>query len=641
MTESLKRKSPKDAHPSTVATNKTVSETLRFEDQRDFTDARRGLIGTIPHGLIKDDHGNTVWDLREYDFLLGAEVPETVNPSLWRQAQLNMIHGLFAVTDRVYQIRGYDLANMTIIEGDNGLIIFDALTTTQAASAAIELYYQHRPKRPIVAVIYSHSHIDHYGGVKGIISQEDVDSGRVEVIAPHGFMEAVGDEGVHSSNASSRRAQYQFGVALKRGPRGQVDAGLGKNVSRGTFSLIAPTQLIIDDTETLVIDGVEMLFQMAPESEAPAEMHMYLPQFKVLNLAENAVHNLHNLLPLRGTVVRDSRLWSRYIDKAIELYGETCEILIGQHHWPIWGRKEIIRFLEGQRDLYKHIHDQTLRLMNHGLKPTETAEKIAYPPGLQQEWGLREYYGTIRHNTKAISQRYLGWYDGNPANLNPLPQDEAAKRMVRYMGGADKLLAQARDDFDAGEFRWVAQVASQLVFAEPDNEEARFLAADAFEQLGYQTESATWRNAYLFGAQELREGILNLGQRPRLGPDLMEAIGIETLFDYLAIRLNPQKAGDREFRSIWRFTGSDDRIALTLRNQTLTYREAHEDGASIAEVELDRKTFANLVIGDHDLDALITSGELKVEGDKSSITDLFHMLDSFEYMFNIVTPRAG
>ncbi|MCV6587327.1 MAG: MBL fold metallo-hydrolase [Marinibacterium sp.] len=631
---------PKPAHPMTAKANRAFADGLDFTDTRDFERAQRGFVGTLDDGVIMGADGAPSWDLTSYAFLDDDDAPDTVNPSLWRQARLNMHHGLYKVAERVYQVRGLDLANMTIIEGDTGLIIFDTLTACEAAAAALDLYYRHRPKRPVVAMIYSHSHIDHYGGVKGVISQDDVDQGRVTVIAPDGFMEAVSDEGVHSSNASSRRALFQFGIALQRGPRGQVDAGLGKNVARGTFSLIAPTQLIMEDTETHVIDGVEMVFQMAPESEAPAEMHMYLPQFRILNLAENSVHNLHNFLPLRGTVVRDPRLWSGYIDDALEMYGRRSDILIGQHHWPIWGQDDIVVYLQNQRDLYKHIHDQTLRLMNHGFKPAEIAEQITHPPGLAQDWALREYYGTIRHNAKAVYQRYLGWYDANPVNLDPHPPIEEARRAVRYMGGADALLIKARADFDAGDFRWVAQVAGQLVLAEPDNQAARALAADAMEQMGYQTESATWRNAYLFAAQELRHGVNKAGPRPRLGPDMMEAIGTRTLFDYLALRLNPERAGDAASRTIWQITDTGQRIALSLRNQTLTYRDTDGDDG-IAVVSLARPVLANLVLGARSLDDLLAEGAMVIDGDSAAISALFGMLDQFDYMFDIVTPHAA
>lgn len=638
MTNTSDRFAPKNAHPATVAANRRNTEHLDFNNKEDFEAAQRGFIGSVPDGVIPYNDQNQAWDMRLYDFLDNESAPETVNPSLWRQAQLNTNHGLYQVSDRVYQIRGLDLANMTIIEGDTGLILYDVLTTAEVAAASLDLYFQHRPHKPVKTVIYSHSHLDHYGGVKGVINQEDVDSGTVNVIAPDGFMEAVGDEGILTSNAVGRRGQYQFGTFLKRGPQGQVDSGLGKVVAHGSFGLIAPTQLIVEDTETHTIDGVEIVFQMAPDSEAPAEMHIYLPQFKVLNLAENAVHNLHNFIPLRGTVVRDPRLWASYVDKAIVLFGDACDVLIGQHHWPIWGREDIVAFLEDYRDLFKHIHDQTLRMLNKGMKPAEIAEVLRHPPGLAKQWGLREYYGTISHNSKAVYQRYMSWYDANPANLNPLPPVETAQQTLRYMGGAQTIISKATEDFEKGEFRWVAQIMSQVVYAEPQNMEARALAADALEQLGYQAESATWRNAYLYGAQELRTGVEKTGPRPRLGPDMMEAIGPGTLLDYLAIRLIPEKAGERELRILWHVTDENLMLLLTLKNQTLSYREVANAPSVAATAHLVKPDLANLVLGTVSVEDLLAKEAIKIDGDVNAITDLFAMLDEFEYMFDIVTP---
>ena len=410
---------------------------------------------------------------RPYAFLQKDAVPATVNPSLWRQAQLNALNGLFKVTDRVYQVRGLDLANLTIIEGDSGLILIDPLLSNETAKAALDLYLANRPARPVAAVIYSHSHIDHFGGAKGVTSAGDAASGKVKVIAPDGFMEHAVAENVIAGNAMSRRAQYMYGLPLPTGERGQVDEGLGKALSKGTISLIAPNDLIKQAYETRVIDGVEIEFHLVPGSEAPAEMIMYFPQFKVLNMAEDATHNMHNLYTLRGAQIRDGRLWSRYLNEAIERYGDKTEIVIAQHHWPMWGNERIVAFLEKQRDLYKFIHDQTVRLLNHGLTPTEIAEKLKLPASLASEWSARGYYGTLSHNAKAVYQFYLGWYDGNPADLNPLPRVETARKQVEYMGGAEAVLKRARADFAAGQYRWVAGVTSQLVFADPANKAAR------------------------------------------------------------------------------------------------------------------------------------------------------------------------
>jgi alkyl sulfatase BDS1-like metallo-beta-lactamase superfamily hydrolase len=630
-------KTPKPAHPATLAANQSMVAELPFDDVTDFTDARRGFIATIPDGRVENKRGNVVWNLSAYSFLEPEEAPDTVNPSLWRQARLNMINGLFEVCPGVYQARGLDLANMTIIEGDTGVIIIDPLTATEVAEASLQLYYQQRGEKPVKAVIYSHSHVDHYGGVKGVMTAEDGASGKIKVIAPDGFLEAVGGENVLAGNAMTRRAQFQFGGLLKPGARGQVDAGLGKVTARGRISLIAPNQLIVEDTERHVIDGVEIHFQLAPDSEAPAEMHMYLPQFKVLNMAENATHNLHNFCPLRGSVVRDPRMWSKYLAEAIELFADS-EILIGQHHWPTWGQDRIMDFLAKQRDLYKFIHDQTVRLMNHGLKPVEIAEALDLPPDMQQEWAVRGYYGTVNHNSKAVYQRYLSWYDGNPANLNPLPAIDGAARMVEYMGGAAAILERAHADFDNGDFRWVAEVGSRLVFAEPENDRARQLTADAFEQLGYQSESATWRNAYLYGAQELRHGVLPLPPRPLLSPDLMDAIDIGTLFDYMAIRLNPEKVAGRSFISNWTITDRDEKVALTLCHSTLSHLLGKVADDAVANVSLSHKALSDLLVDKTPFGDAVATGDIVIDGDQAAIADLLGMLDSFPFMFPVVTP---
>jgi alkyl sulfatase BDS1-like metallo-beta-lactamase superfamily hydrolase len=630
---------PKDAEPATRAANAAVRAALPFEDRRDFTDARRGLIATLPGGIARAASGQVIWRLSDYDFLDAEEAPATVNPSLWRMARLNREAGLFHVTDRVYQLRSLDIANMTIVETDNGLVIIDTLMTCEIARAGLELYYAHRPRRPIVAVIYTHSHIDHFGGVKGIISVQDVAAGRIPVIAPNGFMEAVGGENVLAGLPMTRRAQYQFGTLLPTGERQQVDAGIGKGFARGTVSLIAPTDLIEAPIETRVIDGVEFVFHLAPETEAPAEMHIHLPNLRVLDMAENATHHLHNFIPLRGSLARDPRIWSHYLAEAIELFADKSDVLIGQHHWPTWGRDNIVAFLSRQRDLYKYIHDQSLRLMNKGLRPAEIAEALDLPPDLARDWSVRGYYGTVSHNAKAVYQRYLSWYDGNPANLNPLPLAEAATKTIAYMGGGEAVLARAQADFARGEYRWVAQVASQLVFAEPDNEGARSLAADAFEQLGYQAESATWRNAYLYGAQELREGVARLPARPPLSPDLVSALGIDILFDYLAIRLDPAKAVGQRWRFDWLVSDTGERAALTLKHSTLTCRRGKTEMNPDASVISTRAALDRVALRPQALAEVLADGTCKVTGgDVMKLEALFAMFEDFALMFDIVTP---
>ena len=615
---------------------------LAFTDLADFDAAKRGLIAPVPDGVVATTSGTVLWNLGEYAFIDGELAPATVNPSLWRMARLNMANGLFKVTDRLYQLRGFDIANMTVIEGDSGLILIDPLTTAEVSRAALELYFVHRPKRPVVAVIYTHSHIDHYGGVRGVVDEADVRNGKVAVIAPAGFMEAISGENVLAGLPMMRRAQFQFGSMLPRGPRGQVDAGLGKGVARGTPGLIAPTQSIAKPVEEHTIDGVRIVFQLAPETEAPAEMHMFYPELGVLNMAENACPLLHNFIPLRGAVARDPRIWAKYIGEAIDLYGPGTEILIGQHHWPVWGRAAVVDHLEAQRDLYKHIHDQTLRHMNKGWRPAEIAEAIDLPPGLAERWSARGYYGTVNHNVKAVYQRYLSWYDGNPCNLHPLPPAPAAAKFVEYMGGAPAVITRARADFAKGEFRWVAQVMKEVVYAEPANKEARELCADALEQMGYQAESATWRNAFLYGAQELRHGIFRMPARVMMGADTLAGLATDVFFDLMAIRLDPAKAAGQSMVLNWHFTDRAEKLALTLKHCTLSHRIGQWSGQAAASITTTRATLDAIVLGKTTAPEAMTSGGLRIDGDASRFAVLFGMLEQpTSLMFDILTPGEG
>ncbi len=632
----------RDAEPATLAANAALAARLPFGDTADFEAARRGLVAPVPEGIVATPSGTVLWNLGEYAFIDGELAPATVNPSLWRIARLNMANGLFKVTDRLYQLRGFDISNMTVIEGDSGLILIDPLTTAEVARAALDLYYAHRPRKPVVAVIYTHSHVDHYGGVRGVVDEADVLEGRVRVIAPAGFMEAVSGENVLAGPPMIRRAQFQFGALLPRGARGQVDAGLGKCVARGTPGLIAPTQSIEKAVEEHTVDGIRIVFQLAPETEAPAEMHMFYPDLGVLNMAENACPLLHNFIPLRGAVARDPRIWARYIDDAIAMYAGRTEVLIGQHHWPTWGRERIVDYLEAQRDLYKHIHDQTLRYMNRGWRPSEIAEAIDLPPGLAERWSVRGYYGSVSHNVKAVYQRYLSWYDGNPCNLHPLPPAPAALKFVEYMGGAEAVLARARADFAKGEFRWVAQVLKEVVYAEPENRAARALCADALEQMGYQAESATWRNAFLYGAQELRHGVFQMPSRPGVAADTLAGLSTDVFFDLMAIRLDPARAAGQSIVVNWTFTDRDETFALTLKHCTLTHRAgAHVEKAD-ANVTTTRATMDRIALGKLAIPAAIQDGAFKVEGDFARLAALYGMLDTpGAIMFDILTPGEG
>lgn len=632
----------RDAEPATKAANEAMAARLPFANTADFEAAKRGLVAEVPEGIVRTSGGTVLWNLGEYAFIDGELAPNTVNPSLWRMARLNLANGLFKVTDRLYQLRGFDISNMTVIEGDSGLILIDPLTTAEVSRAALELYYAHRPRKPVVAVIYTHSHIDHYGGVRGVIDEADVKAGKVRVIAPVGFMEAISGENVLAGPPMGRRAQFQFGTMLPRGARGQVDAGLGKSVARGTPGLIAPTQSIIKPVETHTIDGIEILFQLAPETEAPAEMHMFYPQLGVLNMAENACPLLHNFIPLRGAVARDPRIWAKYIGDAIAMYGPRTMVLIGQHHWPTWGNSKIIDYLEAQRDLYKHIHDQTLRYMNRGWRPAEIAEVIDLPPGLAERWSVRGYYGSVSHNVKAVYQRYLSWYDGNPCNLHPLPPAPAAAKFVEYMGGAAAVIDKARADFAKGEYRWVAQVMKEVVYAEPDNKEARALCADALEQMGYQAESATWRNAFLYGAQELRHGVFQMPVRPGMGADTIAGLTSDVFFDLMAIRLDAAKAAGQSLVVNWRFTDRNETLALTLKHSTLTHRMGETAANADVSVTTTRATMDQIVMRKLTIPDALASGALKLEGEIPKLGALFAMMDPpAGMMFDVLTPGEG
>ena len=632
----------RDAEPATRAANAALAAKLPFGDTAAFETAKRGLIAPVPEGMVRTDSGTVLWNLGEYAFIDGELAPTTVNPSLWRMARLNLANGLFKVTERLYQLRGFDISNMTVIEADSGVIVIDPLTTAEVARAALAHYYAHRPHKPVVAVIYTHSHVDHYGGVRGVVDEADVKAGKVPVIAPDGFMQAVSGENVLAGLPMARRAQFQFGTLLPRGPRGQVDAGLGKGIARGTPGLIAPTRSIVQPVEEHTIDGLRIIFQLAPDSEAPAEMHMFYPELGVLNMAENACPLLHNFIPLRGAVARDPRIWAKYIGDAIALYAKDADILIGQHNWPTWGREAVLDHLEAQRDLYKHIHDQTLRYMSRGWRPAEIAEAIDLPPGLAERWSVRGYYGSVNHNVKAVYQRYLSWYDGNPCGLHALPPARAAAKFVEYMGGAAAIIARARADFAKGEYRWVAQVMKEVVYAEPSNIEACTLCADALEQMGYQAESATWRNAFLYGAQELRHGVFAVPARSLLSADTLAGLSSDIFFDFLAVRIDPAKATGQSMVVNWHFTDREEKLALNLKHSTLTHRLGEWSKSAAASITTTRSTLDEIVLGRTTPQQAVVSGALKIEGDPSRLAALFAMFDPpSSLMFNVMTPAGA
>ena len=647
---------PPGAQPATAFTRACQHAARRWlplADTRSFDDARRGHVADLPAGAITRANGGPVWSLAAYGFLADEEAPDSVHPGLWRHARVNMVTGLFQVVPRVWQVRGLDIANMTIIEGDTGLIVIDPLISTEVAAAGMTLYFQHRPKKPVLAMVYSHSHVDHFGGVRGVIDEADVRAGRVQVIAPAGFMEEAVSENLLAGNAMARRALFQFGPLLPKGVRGQVDAGLGKTTSTGTVTLIAPTMVINQPVERHLIDGIECIFELTPGAEAPAEMIIHHPGLRVLNMTEISSQNFHNLLPLRGAQVRDALAWSRYLDGALQRYGAASDVLIAQHHWPVWGGSAIDGFLRRQRDLYRYVHDQTLRLMNHGLLAAEIAETLQLPQALQDDWACHGFYGTVKHNVKAVVQRYLGAYDGNPAHLDPLPPADAARKTLQYMGGADTVLQHAQADFDAGEYRWVAQVCAVVAHAgrpgDDSVQRAQALGADALEQLGYQAESATWRNACLQAVMELRHGVPQLPPTSVAVRDIVRALPLGLFFDTLAMRLDGAKADGLHLRINWRITGTGGDVdadaeagncaLLNLEHGALTHRLGVQAADADASVAMDRDTLDAIALQTLPLADALQTGRVQVQGRVQALVQLMSMLDTFNRMFPVVGPR--
>lgn len=628
---------PKDATAATRRANAALAASLPADTGEDFADARRGFIGTIPDARIADAAGRIFWNMADFDFEAdGQDCPATVNPSLWRQARLNAIHGLFEVTPGVYQVRNFDLSNITFIESDNGYIVIDPLISSENAAAALGLMRQHRGDKPVTAVIYTHSHVDHYGGVRGVLSDADIQGG-LRIIAPEGFLAAAISENVLAGNAMGRRATYMYGSLLPRGPKGHVDAGLGKTVSLGQVSLVPPTESVSATGTRLNVDGVEIVFQVTPDTEAPAEMNFFFPQFGALCMAENCSCHLHNLYTPRGAQVRDAKAWSFYIDEAIDLFAADAQVLFASHHWPRWGSDNATGFLKKQRDLYKYIHDQTLRMANHGLTPLEIAEDLTLPPSLASEWYTRGYYGTLNHNAKAVYQRYLGWFDGNPANLHKLPPAQAGRRYVDLAGGPDALLDKARAAFEAGEYRWVAEIVNHLVFADPSNADARQLQADALEQMGYQAESGPWRGFYLTAAMELRNP-RPPATEPRQGAaGQIRALPADQLLDSLSVRLNGTKAGDRALAFNLTFADTGEAFAVSIENAVLH----HAAGKTIQDaptVTLARAVLVALVLAEIGLDQALVGAKVTVDGDAQVFATFLALLDRFDFWFEIVTP---
>ncbi len=629
-------KAPNPATVHTATEHQRCTEHLDFADRSDFERVSRGRLAALEPPIVNGASGRPVWDLDPFQFL-ADNCPPTVNPSLWRQAQLNANHGLFEVTPGIYQVRGYDISNITFVRSDSGWIVVDPLTVAETAAAARQLVDSHFGERPIVAVIYTHSHLDHFGGVRGIVSEAEVADGKVQIIAPCGFLEAAVSENVIAGPAMRRRAMYMYGLLLPNAADAHVDCGLGKRMPFGTSGLIAPTVDITETGQQLVVDGVVIEFQMTPGAEAPAEMNFYFPQFKALCMAENCNATMHNVYTPRGAEIRDALGWSRYINQALELFLNRSDVAFASHHWPRWGSADIARWLGGQRDLYRYLHDETMRLANHGFTALEIAEEIEIPPALASEWFNRGYYGTVNHNVKAIYQKYLGWFDANPANLHPHPPVGTAERMVRYMGGADAVMAKARADYEAGDYRWVAQVCNHLVFADATNTVARALHADALEQLGYQAESAVWRDFYLMGAQELRNGTPAVkGIRPTATADTMRAMTPQMVLDSCAVKLNGPRARHEVMQLEFRFDNGWS-THLVVANGVVHYAEKQsaESDATIVTTAFALASMANELTK---LADEVVNGSTTVTGDVATFERFLGLLDQFELFFAIIEP---
>ncbi len=608
-------------------------------DMSDFADADRGFIAAPEPGEVRAPDGKVVWDSDSYAFLRGT-CPASVNPSLWRQSGLVVKQGLYEVAAGIYQIRGLDLSNMTLIEGATGVLVIDPLISAETAAAGLALYRAHRGDRPVTGLIYTHSHVDHFGGAMGVTTVDDVAAGHCPILAPAGFLEHAVAENIYVGTAMGRRSAYMYGAALPRGPKGQVGAGLGQTTSLGTITLIPPTVDITTTGQEETVDGIRIVFQLTPGTEAPAEMNFYFPDMRALCMAENATHTLHNLLTLRGALVRDPHAWAKYLTESINLFARKSDVVFASHHWPTWGTGRLVEYLSLQRDLYGYLHDQTVHRLNQGYVGGEIAELVELPPAIANAWHTHGYYGSVSHNVKAIYQRYLGWFDGNPAHLWEHPPVESAKRHVEFMGGADEVLRKAQTAYDAGDYRWVAQVVNYVIFADPANEAAKTLQADTFEQLGYGAENATWRNFYLSGAYELRNGSFGTPTTPN-APTMLAALTIEQIFDAVALRIDGPKAWNLRVVLDWHITDEKRTYRLELRNGLLVHYDK-PDGADLPDPDtsftLTRSVLIQVLLAGEDLGALVAAGDIAIAGDPGGLAAVVGAIDAQDPDFAIVTP---
>lgn len=626
--------SAKEATKTTQDKNKEVYALLDFSDEQEKSFAEKGLIAAPESLELKDEKGKVVWSQKAYSFVENADAPATVNPSLWRNTQLNHLYGLFEVADGIYQVRGYDMTNITFIKGDTGWIVFDPLMSTECSAAAMQLVNENLGERPVTAVVMSHPHVDHYGGIKGIISEEEVASRNIPIIVPEGFEEHAVSENVYAGNAMGRRAGYQYGTILDDSATGSMSIGIGMGQSTGTISYISPNDTIKQTGETRTVDGVTMEFQLTPGTEAPVEMNTWFADKKALWIAENCTGTLHNLYTLRGAQIRDGNAWAEYIMEAMTRYGKDAEVVFQSHNWPHWGNDVINRYLENTAAMYKFINDQTLMYINQGYTSDEISNMITLPESLEKNWYTRQYYGTVAHNAKAVYQKYMGWYDANPVNLNPLTPSDSAKKYVEYMGDTGEVLKKARADFDKGEYQWVAEITNVLVFADPDNQEARYLCADALEQLGYQAESGTWRNAYLSGAKELREGtITDTALKANSSADLKKSMTPEMMMDYMGILTDSNAAQDVNLKINLNFTDTDHYL-LRVDSGVLLYQKGVQADDADATLTLPRVAMFTIL----NKDEAKQQETIRIEGDQDILKKLTEHMVTFEYFFNIVEP---
>lgn len=621
-------------HAVTQQNNERLAELLPIDDQQDFIDAKRGLIAQAKGIVIHNADNEVIWSTDNYDFIQG-DAPASVNPSLWRQETLNRIAGLFKVTEGIYQLRGFDLANMTLIEGKTGWIVIDPLTSKETAKAALAFARAHLGEHAVSAVIFTHAHMDHFGGALGIVEQQQIAT--LPVIAPIGFIEAATSENIIAGVAMARRSVLMYGKNIEKSATGQVGSGLGKMPAYGTFGILQPTDLIKVTGERRTIDGIEIEFQNVPGSESPAEMTFYLPQFKAFMGAELLSRNMHNLYTLRGAQVRDGLRWSNFIDQALQIFGSKSEIYLASHHWPMWGNDNIRELLVKQRDLYKFIHDQSVRLINQGATAAEIAHQLTLPESLSHYFPNRGYYGSLQHNAKAVYQYYMGWYDGNPANLHPLPKTSTASRYIAMMGGREKVMLEAEQLWQQGEFLWLAELLDKLVFAEPDFQPARALLVDVYQQLAYQAESGPWRNAYLSAAHELQFGAPEKGIDMSAFADVLMQTPIEKFFDSMAVRLDAQSAADLTMTVQIRFTDLNQAFDLNISNGVLHHRPADSEQPD-AQLSLTHPLFIKMLTGNAGLKDTLFSDDLQTDGSLIDLVHFFSLFDKPEGRFNIVEP---